>query len=240
MTTRSHARPRPTFENLPDEKRRRIVELAIDEFSERPYSQASLSRIVARAGIAKGSVYQYFPNKLELYRWLVTRELADRKRAALATVATRPGGDVFAQLEQMVYAGMRFQLENPRLARLAANLFEPDADPAVSALHRELREAGRGALRSLLTAARRAGAIPRRTDLDVVTPIVAHVLGPGLAEVLLARMGTDLRGFLKDPSVARTLKESELRSLVRTVVGVLRHGLAGPTAPPRRTAKGVA
>ena len=44
--------PTSTFLNLPADKRGRIVELAIEEFSERPYAQASLSRIVARAGIA--------------------------------------------------------------------------------------------------------------------------------------------------------------------------------------------
>ncbi len=227
MTTRSHARPHAAFDNLPPEKRARIIELAIDEFAGRPYSQASLSRIVARAGIAKGSIYQYFPNKLELYRWLLTRELVDRKRAMLAAVVTPPGGDVFARLEQMVYAGMRFQLADPRLARLAANLYDPDVDPDVHAMHRELRAAGQAGVRALLEEARRDGTLPKGTDLDVAAPLVAQVLGPGLAEVLLGRMGTDLHGFLKDPSVARSLKEPELRALVRSVVGVLRHGLAG-------------
>lgn len=235
MTTQSHDRPHAAFDNLPAEKRARIVELAIDEFSAVPYSQASLSRIVARAGIAKGSIYQYFPNKLALYRWLVTRELADRKRAALAAVVPAAGGDVFERMEGMVHAGMRFLLDNPRLAGLAANLYEPDADPDVHALHRELRAQGQAATRAMLAEARRAGSLSRRLDLDVAAALVTQVLGPGLAEVLLARIGTDLRGLLKNPALARSLKEPELRALVRSVVGVLRHGLAG--AAPVRSRK---
>lgn len=230
MTARSHA-PRATFDNLPAEKRARIVELAIDEFSERPYSQASLSRIVARAGIAKGSIYQYFPNKFALYRWLITRELTDRKRAALAA-GSPPAGDLFAQLEAMVHAGMRFLLDNPRLAALAANLYEPDADPEVHALHAELRAQGQAGMRAMLAEARRAGSIPRRVDLDVAAALVTQLLGPGLAAVLLARLGVDLRGLLKNPAVARSLKGPALRALVRSVVDVLHHGLAG-TAPGR-------
>ena len=45
-----------TFDNLPAEKRERIIELALAEFAEHPYALASLSRIVERAGIAKGSI----------------------------------------------------------------------------------------------------------------------------------------------------------------------------------------
>jgi AcrR family transcriptional regulator len=145
--------------------------------------------------------------------------------------AAPAGGDVFARLEQMVYAGMRFQLDDPRLARLAANLYDPDVDPDVHALHRELRAAGRAAVRAFLDEARRGGSLPAAVDLDVAAVLVAQVLGPGLAEVLLARTGADLHGFIKNPAVARSVKEAELRALVRSVVGVLRHGLAGAPAP---------
>jgi AcrR family transcriptional regulator len=43
----------------------------LDEFSENDYANVSISRIVARAGIAKGSFYQYFENKEDLYGYLV-------------------------------------------------------------------------------------------------------------------------------------------------------------------------
>jgi AcrR family transcriptional regulator len=99
--------PKPTFLNLPDAKRDRITELALDEFSTHPYRQASLSRIVARAGIAKGSMYQYFENKLDLYRWLVTDELERRRNEWLESDVPRPEnpvdhGGLFADIEQLV------------------------------------------------------------------------------------------------------------------------------------------
>jgi AcrR family transcriptional regulator len=91
--------PKPTFLNLPDDKRERITELALDEFSTHPYRQASLSRIVARAGIAKGSMYQYFENKLDLYRWLVTDELERRRLEWLQTNAVEPANSEPANSE---------------------------------------------------------------------------------------------------------------------------------------------
>jgi AcrR family transcriptional regulator len=124
--------PKPTFLNLPDEKRKRITELALDEFSTYPYRQASLSRIVSRAGIAKGSMYQYFENKLDLYRWLVTDELEARRTQWLESdshqdeASGAPG--LFAGLEQLVMTRIGFMLAHPRLARLAASAMEPSAD----------------------------------------------------------------------------------------------------------------
>ncbi len=50
--------PTSTFFRLPDERRDRLVNEAIVEFSDRSYTEASLSQIARRASIPKGSVYQ--------------------------------------------------------------------------------------------------------------------------------------------------------------------------------------
>ncbi len=83
--------PSPTFLALPVDRRERLVREAITEFSERPYAEASLSQIAPRARIAKGSIYQYFDDKLDLYRWLLTDEAPRHKRAFLGT--PDPAGD---------------------------------------------------------------------------------------------------------------------------------------------------
>ena len=72
--------PKRTFFALPEERRERLVREAIAEFSERPYAEASLSQIAQRARIPKGSFYQYFKDKLDLYRWLLTEEAPRHKR----------------------------------------------------------------------------------------------------------------------------------------------------------------
>ena len=59
--------PKETFFNLPEVKRGAILDAALEEFAAYPYDQASVNRIVARAGIPKGSFYQYFENKKDLY-----------------------------------------------------------------------------------------------------------------------------------------------------------------------------
>jgi TetR/AcrR family transcriptional regulator len=59
--------PKDTFFNLDEAKRNRIFEAAVDEFSQRRFSEASINQVVKNAGISRGSFYQYFQNKEDLY-----------------------------------------------------------------------------------------------------------------------------------------------------------------------------
>lgn len=73
--------PTSTFYNLSDEKKDRIFGAALKEFSARTFSQASLNQIIKNAGIPKGSFYQYFEDKEDLYLYL--REVASREMTEL-------------------------------------------------------------------------------------------------------------------------------------------------------------
>lgn len=62
-----------TFFHLPEEKRNRIYQCALREFAARPYDKSSINRIIADASISKGSFYQYFDNKGDLYSYCIVR-----------------------------------------------------------------------------------------------------------------------------------------------------------------------
>src|SRR5688500_20166312 len=96
--------PTSTFFALPEERRDRLVREAIAEFSERPYAEASLSQIAQRSRIAKGSFYQYFTDKLDLYCWLVTEEAPRHKRAFLG--APDASADFWSGFETLLEHGM--------------------------------------------------------------------------------------------------------------------------------------
>ena len=211
--------PRPTFQNLPEEKRRRIVDLAVEEFSEHPYRQASLSRIVTRAGIAKGSIYQYFDDKLALYRWLFLEEVANRKIAYLAAHPPPPASDLFATLEHMFLIGLRFLVENPRLARLAGSVLEPTADP-------EIRRLGHAEIARMLRAAQGRGEVREGLDPALAASFASALMGNGLADALLQKLGVGLHEFLTSPEIASRLSERELRALAREATSILRIGLS--------------
>ena len=59
--------PRPRFERLSEEKRKRILNAAAQEFAIHGYETASLNKILEAAGISKGAAYYYFDDKEDLH-----------------------------------------------------------------------------------------------------------------------------------------------------------------------------
>lgn len=104
--------PKDTFLNLDPEKRERFIQAAFKEFCLNDFRQASISQIVKDLGIAKGSVYQYFENKADLYLYLY--ELAQLKKAQyVQTVPLKEGQDFFEWMELLWVEGLKFDVENP-------------------------------------------------------------------------------------------------------------------------------
>jgi AcrR family transcriptional regulator len=50
-----------------DERRRQLVALGIDLFSQRTYDEVSIDELAQAAGISKGLLYHYFPTKRDFY-----------------------------------------------------------------------------------------------------------------------------------------------------------------------------
>lgn len=71
--------PTQTFFNLEKKKQQRIMDAAIKEFGERNLNEGNISNIVKDADISRGSFYQYFSSKDDLYIHLFATLRADRK-----------------------------------------------------------------------------------------------------------------------------------------------------------------
>ena len=53
-------------ENQSADKRKRILQAAVRAFSEKGYAKATIAEIARRAGVAEGTVYEYFKNKEDI------------------------------------------------------------------------------------------------------------------------------------------------------------------------------
>ena len=220
--------PTSTFFALPEERKGRLVREAIAEFSERPYAEASLSQIAQRSKIAKGSFYQYFTDKLDLYRWLVTEEAPRHKRAFIALAIRQQGRspDFWAGFETLIERGMAFLVEHPRLARLTATAADPSAIAEVRGLHAAICEAGIAELRAELKRGIDSGAIQnKKLDLDVATRLVAAIVGPGLTDVVLHELGAELHEVLASDSLRKKLGPKRRQRLAQQAVQLIRGGL---------------
>lgn len=60
--------PTATFFNLPPPKREKLLRAAAAEFARKPCGEVSINRIIQAAEIPRGSFYQYFADKTDLFR----------------------------------------------------------------------------------------------------------------------------------------------------------------------------
>ena len=89
--------PSSTFLNLPAQKQEKLLEAATREFSQRPYTEASINQIIKEAGIPRGSFYMYFRDKEELFHYLLKR-YQDGLLQRLERVLEEQGGDLLGAL----------------------------------------------------------------------------------------------------------------------------------------------
>ncbi|KAJ49281.1 AcrR family transcriptional regulator [Clostridium tetanomorphum] len=116
--------PKNTFLNLPEEKRQRILEVAIDEFSKNTFKNASISKIAENANISKGSVYQYFKDKKDLYKYVL--EISSEKKVEYLMQCMHNMEDLnFIDIIRELYIkGIEFAKENPKLAAIGNNFIK--------------------------------------------------------------------------------------------------------------------
>jgi len=112
-----------TFKNLPDDKRNLIIQIALEEFSENTYNAASVSKIVKKAKIAKGSFYQYFENKKTFYRYLVRMATDEKLNIVQKLPAPNPSSGLFDYMRWQFQSQVLFELEQPQLAKLLYRAF---------------------------------------------------------------------------------------------------------------------
>lgn len=68
----------PRWRRLPEERPTQILDAALDVFAERGVAAARLEDIAKRAGLSKGTIYLYFPNKEVLFREVIRQTVVSQ------------------------------------------------------------------------------------------------------------------------------------------------------------------
>lgn len=107
--------PTKTYDNLPPEKREKIYEAALKEFSTNSFKTSSIANIIKEAGIPRGSFYQYFRDKKDIYMY-IAHELAKAKFGYFAPIIeNKKDYTIFEFLMALTEAGVEFSQSCPQL-----------------------------------------------------------------------------------------------------------------------------
>jgi AcrR family transcriptional regulator len=137
------------------ERRLDLLHAARDVFATKGYHAAKVDDIVARAGVAKGTFYLYFPDKRSVFVELVDGLFA-RLGAAILTVD--PQSEVEAQIKHNIRGIVAVLLDDPALTQLLMS-FAPGLDPAFAAKIRSFYDGVKELLRRSLDEGQQLGIV---------------------------------------------------------------------------------
>jgi AcrR family transcriptional regulator len=170
----------------PRQRRRRkearpseIIEAAIELFGERGFGATRLEDVARRAGVAKGTVFVYFPNKDELFRAVARTVLASHLERLRGTVADldRPLAELVPQL--LAQASLIGSTRLPAMMRLLIS--ESRAFPDLARVwYDEVVSQVLGLLTAAVARAQERGEVrdgdPRLIAFSIMGPMFAGML----------------------------------------------------------------
>ncbi|OBK97140.1 TetR family transcriptional regulator [Mycobacterium asiaticum] len=216
--------PTVTWARVDPARRAAVIEAAEAEFGAHGFSNGSLNVIARRAGVAKGSLFQYFADKRDLYAFIAdvaSQRVRGYVEGIIAELdSSRP---FFDFLTDLLDAWVAYYAEHPRERALhAAATLEVDTDARISVrnvIHRHYLEV----LRPLVTEAQRRGDLRADSDTDALLSLLLMIF-PHLA------LAPYMRGL--DPILGLDEPTPEQPALaVRRLVAVLSDAFS-----PRRSA----
>ncbi len=157
--------PTTTFYNLPQEKKKRVINAAVDEFAKNGYTKASITRMVNKAEIAKGSFYQYFEDKEDLYRHILKKAVEKKFKYVQKELNDHEGDDFFEYWRRLNIAGLKYAEDNIKLAEVASDIVKNKDQKFYRSIIDEYKNLGEGLFERLLQKAVEAGQV--RKDINI-------------------------------------------------------------------------
>lgn len=164
--------PKDTFYNLNPYKRDRITKAAVSEFATYTYNEAKLSRIIKAADIPRGSFYQYFEDKDDLYKYLF-QVIVQEKLKYLGPEVMNPDEIPLIELFRLLMkSGIKFAMENPEYIEITRNLMSNRSHKIFQEVMGDNMKLGREYYKSYIETDKKHGRIRDDVDSDLLADII--------------------------------------------------------------------
>ena len=105
-----------TFDKTTEDRRQKVLEVAIAEFASKGYSATSINVIAKKSEISIGAMYSYFASKEDLFLTIVNNAYLLMEKI-LKDVVTN-SSDVYDCIETMLATARTFAIEYPQLNQI--------------------------------------------------------------------------------------------------------------------------
>ncbi len=154
--------PKETFNNLNEGKKQRIFDAAVQEFSTCSFSDASINQIIKTAGIPRGSFYQYFNDKEDLYLYMI-EEISNQKKKLIPERVSNPDDEFFETFIQKTKDSLELGKAKPEYTKIGM-LMQMDNSEFIA----KFRTASIEKYRKQLKHNKECGLIRQEVNTDIV------------------------------------------------------------------------
>ena len=103
---------------LKKNKREKILKAAISSFAQKGYHDTSISKIINKAGIARGTFYLYFENKRQIFDSILENLIVEIDRCIKKIEIGRERQNPLEQLKDNLRRIFTLFVENPELSKI--------------------------------------------------------------------------------------------------------------------------
>ena len=153
---------KPTFMNIPPEKREKILAVAVNEFAYNGFENANINTIAKKAEVSVGSLYKYFDTKTDLF--LTSVDYALKNLDIIMETIVETNEDVMVKLEKLVRVTIEFSRTNTVLIKLYNEVTSESKAELVKKIAEHVESVTSQAYKKAIIAGQVAGEI--RTDID--------------------------------------------------------------------------
>lgn len=118
--------PRDTFMNLDKKKQNKIFKAAINEFSQHRFTEASINKIIKEAEIARGSFYQYFSDKEDLFDYMM-QKIRREKAEEIQNQKIDSNVNFFEMYLQTALTAIQWAQKHPKYNRIGVLITRDDS-----------------------------------------------------------------------------------------------------------------
>ena len=208
--------PKQTFLNLPKKKQDIVINAAIDEFAQHGLENGSTNRIVANSGISKGSFYQYFEDKQDVFMYLLT--VLEREKMEYFKDKHPPSMnmDTFQYFRWLIKEGMEFNTSNPRLTQAVSRVLFGEGMYYGNTFADNRRKTIAG-LRSMIEQAIERGEVDPSVDVD-------------LAVMVMETWSNTISNYvinegLKQKDIMKWMRSAKTQEMIDKLLYVMEYGL---------------
>lgn len=211
--------PSKTFLNLPKEKRESFIQISLKEFSDNNFETASVNRIIKELDISRGSVYQYFTDKLDL--WLYLKEYAEKTKMENVQSVNREDFDTFWDYFRELYIkGADFDLLNPLCSKFLYKIYYKETSKEVDKYSNNWKVQADEQFRQWVQFEQSNGSFNKDISLDMIVHFMVTI-STSLVELLQNKFLVDFdqnlennKSLLSDNILAYSKAVDEIISLL--------------------------